>query len=81
MHPLFMLGVAAAGTYAIAKAAPATPPPVDPAITKAATAVAQAHMANGATPEQAARRAAHHVANRGGGFWKTKSSDRGVVRF
>jgi hypothetical protein len=82
MHPLLMLGVAAAGTYAIAKAkAPAAPPPppVHPEIKKAAAGLARSRMARGATPEEAAEWAAEKIAERGGGFWKDKAD--GAVRF
>ncbi len=83
MHPLLMIGAAAAGGYALikAKAAPAKPE-VHPEITKAAAGLARGRMARGASPEQAAKWAAGRIAKpkAGGGFWKDKSPDE-AVRF
>jgi hypothetical protein len=82
MHPLLMLGVAAAGTYAVVKAktpAAPEPPAVHPEIARAAAGLARSRMALGATPEQAAEWAAEKISERGGGFWKDKAN--GTVRF
>jgi hypothetical protein len=74
MHPLTILGTLAAGAVVVAKVKGKSPEPpaVHPEIAKAARGLALGHMRRGATPEQAAARAAEQIATQGGGFWKDK---------
>ncbi len=65
MHPLFLIGAAAAGAYALTKK-PAPPPPAEvakAAIVARATSKARGRMSRGAPPDQAAAWGTRDVLN------------------
>lgn len=85
MNPLALLALAAGGAAVVAKVAkpaepPSPPPEVHPEIKNAGKHLALGHMKRGATPEEAAARAAEQLARAGGGFWNDKPLPE-AVRF